>query len=286
MQSSYRMNIYRPRSPIFIIAYKEICDSSRNRWLAFMGCMFLLLSLSVSFAGSAVTGSLYLPELDSLMSSLSTISVFIIPLAAILLCYDSFVGEEESGTLLLLLSYPLTRSQIIFGKLLGHITVMLVATGFAFGLTAALLLLVGEQYHSGELVMAFAQFLLSSNLLALTFILLSYIVSLKCTEKAKAIGCLLLLWFLFVLIYDLLLLTLLVSDFSFANQLLINVLIAMSPTDLYRAINLVAIEGEGANSLAMIVSTDWGLSAMYLLFLLWIVVLTFISHRIFKGKPL
>lgn len=281
------MKMNRPRSPILIIAYKEICDSSRNRWLAFMGSMFLLLSLSVSFAGSAVTGSLYLPELNSLMSSLSTISVFIIPLAAILLCYDSFVGEEEAGTLLLLLSYPLTRSQIIFGKLLGHITVMLVATGFAFGFTAALLLLVGEQYHSAELVAAFAQFLLSSNLLALTFILLSYIVSLKCTEKAKAIGCLLLLWFLFVLIYDLLLLTLLVSDFSFANQYLINILIAMSPTDLYRAINLVAIEGDGASGgLAMIATTDWGLSAMYALFLLWIVSLTFISHRIFKRKPL
>ncbi|MEC4728016.1 ABC transporter permease [Shewanella sp. D64] len=281
------MNMNRPRSPILIIAYKEICDSSRNRWLAFMGSMFLLLSLSVSFAGSAVTGSLYLPELNSLMSSLSTISVFIIPLAAILLCYDSFVGEEEAGTLLLLLSYPLTRSQIIFGKLLGHITVMLVATGFAFGFTAALLLLVGEQYHSAELVAAFAQFLLSSNLLALTFILLSYIVSLKCTEKAKAIGCLLLLWFLFVLIYDLLLLTLLVSDFSFANQYLINILIALSPTDLYRAINLVAIEGEGASGgLAMIATTDWGLSAMYALFLLWIVSLTFISHRTFKRKPL
>ncbi|GIU16244.1 ABC copper transporter permease NosY [Shewanella sp. MBTL60-112-B2] len=252
-----------------------------------MGSIFLLLSLSVSFAGSAVTGSLYLPELDSLMSSLSTISVFIIPLAAILLCYDAFVGEEEAGTLLLLLSYPLTRSQIIFGKLLGHISVMLVATGCAFGLTAGLLLLVGEQYHSGELVAAFAQFVLSSNLLALTFILLSYIVSLKCTEKAKAIGCLLLLWFLLVLIYDLLLLTLLVSDFSFANQFLINVLIALSPTDLYRAINLVAIEGEGASgSLAMIATTDWGLSGMYGLFMLWIGSLTLICHRIFKGKPL
>ncbi|MCG9728425.1 ABC transporter permease [Shewanella sp. Isolate13] len=281
------MQMNRLKSPILIIAHKEICDSSRNRWLTFMGSIFLLLSLSVSFAGSAVTGSLYLPELDSLMSSLSTISVFIIPLAAILLCYDSFVGEEEAGTLLLLLSYPLTRSQIIFGKLLGHITVMLTATGVAFGLTAALLLLVGEQYDGGELVAAFMQFLLSSNLLALTFILLSYIVSLKCTEKAKAIGCLLLLWFLFVLIYDLLLLTLLVSDFSFANQFLINILIAMSPTDLYRAINLVAIEGEGATgSLAMIATTDWGLSAMYGLFLLWITSLTFISHRIFKRKPL
>ncbi|MGS0828154.1 ABC transporter permease [Shewanella sp. 0m-8] len=281
------MYINKLTSPILIIAYKEICDSSRNRWLAFMGSMFLVLSLSVSFAGSAVTGSLYLPELNSLMTSLSTISVFIIPLAAILLSYDSFVGEDESGTLLLLLSYPLTRMQILFGKLLGHVTVMFVATGAAFGLTAVLLMLLGDHYHKGELISAFVQFLISSNLLALTFILISYIVSLKSTEKAKAIGGLLLIWFLFVLIYDLLLLTILVSDFSFANQYVINTLIAMSPTDLYRAINLVAIDGSSASgSLAMIATTDWGLPSMYALLLLWIVSLTGLSHQIFKRKPL
>ncbi|RTR40415.1 copper ABC transporter permease [Shewanella canadensis] len=277
----------RITSPVLIIASKEICDSSRNRWLGFMGSIFLLLSLSVTFAGSAVTGSLYLPELASLMSSLSTISVFIIPLAAILLSYDSFVGEDESGTLLLLLSYPLTRLQILCGKLLGHMTVMLLATSFAFGLTAILLLLIGEQYQVAELIGAFAQFLLSSNLLALTFILFSYIVSLKSTEKAKAVGCLLLVWFLFVLIYDLLLLTILVSDLSFVNQYVVNILIALSPTDLYRAINLMAIEGSDARgSLAMISQTDWGLSGMYALMLLWVVLLSWISHGIFKRKRL
>ncbi|ABV35104.1 copper ABC transporter, permease protein [Shewanella sediminis HAW-EB3] len=274
-------------SPVLIIASKEICDSSRNRWLAFMGSIFLLLSLSVTFAGSAVTGSLYLPELASLMSSLSTISVFIIPLAAILLSYDSFVGEDESGTLLLLLSYPLTRLQILCGKLLGHMTVMLLATSFAFGVTAILLLLIGEQYQVAELIGAFAQFLLSSNLLALTFILFSYIVSLKSTEKAKAVGTLLLVWFLFVLIYDLLLLTILVSDLSFANQYVVNILIALSPTDLYRAINLMAIEGgDGRGSLAMLTETDWGLPGMYVLMLLWIALLSWISHGIFKRKRL
>lgn len=277
----------RITSPVLIIAIKEICDSSRNRWLGFMGSIFLLLSLSVTFAGSAVTGSLYLPDLTSLMSSLSTISVFIIPLAAILLSYDSFVGEDESGTLLLLLSYPLTRLQILCGKLLGHMTVMLLATSFAFGLTAILLLLIGEQYQVAELIGAFAQFLLSSNLLALTFILFSYIVSLKSAEKAKAVGTLLLVWFLFVLIYDLLLLTILVSDFSFVNQYVVSTLIALSPTDLYRAINLMAIEGSGARgSLAMISQSDWGLSGMYALMLLWIALLSWISHGIFKRKRL
>ncbi|WP_394147725.1 ABC transporter permease [Shewanella atlantica] len=277
----------RPASPVLIIAAKEIRDSSRNHWFGFMAGIFLLLSLSVTFAGSAAGGSLHLPTLVSLMSSLSTLSVFIIPLAAILLSYDSFVGEDESGTLLLLLSYPLSRTQILGGKLLGHMAVMLLATSFSFGLTAMLLLLIGEQYQVVGLIGAFAQFLLSSNLLALIFILFSYIVSLKCTEKAKAVGCLLLVWFLFVLIYDLLLLAILVSDLSFVNQYIVNALIAFNPTDLYRAINLMAVEGgDAGGSLAVIAQSDWGVSGMYLLMLLWIALLSWISHRIFQRKHL
>ncbi|MGS0727633.1 ABC transporter permease, partial [Shewanella sp. 0m-11] len=99
-------------SPVCVIAKKEIQDSLRNRWVLFISLIFLILSLSVTFAGSAVAGHLALPQLDALISSLSTISVFIIPLAAMLVSYDAFVGEDESGTLLLLLSYPITRLQI------------------------------------------------------------------------------------------------------------------------------------------------------------------------------
>ena len=151
------MNSIQLTSPVWVIASKELRDSLRNRWILFMGCIFMMLSLSVTFAGSAVTGELALPPLANLMSSLSTTAVFIIPLAAILLSYDSFVGEQEAGTLLLLLSYPVSRSQILMGKLLGHCLVMFITTSCAFGLTAILLIMLGEQYATDEVVSVFMQ---------------------------------------------------------------------------------------------------------------------------------
>lgn len=247
----------------------------------------MMLSLSVTFAGSAVTGELALPPLANLMSSLSTTAVFIIPLAAILLSYDSFVGEQEAGTLLLLLSYPVSRSQILMGKLLGHCLVMFITTSCAFGLTAILLIMLGEQYATDEVVSVFMQFIISSNLLALTFILLGYIVSIRATEKAKAVAGLLFVWFLLVLIYDLLLLTVLVSDVAFMDKPLLNILIALNPTDLYRAMNLVAVDAKGTGAaLSMIADIDLSLSVMYLLMLGWISSLLFISQKLFSGKPL
>lgn len=274
-------------SPVWVIASKELRDSLRNRWILFMGGMFMMLSLSVTFAGSAVTGELALPPLANLMSSLSTTAVFIIPLAAILLSYDSFVGEQEAGTLLLLLSYPVSRSQILMGKLLGHCLVMFITTSCAFGATAGLLLAAGSEYSASQVVEVFAKFILSSNLLALTFILIGYIVSLRATEKAKAVAGLLFVWFLLVLIYDLLLLSVLVSDVGFMDKQLLNILIALNPTDLYRAINLVALDHHSSGAaLSMIADIDLSATAMYLIMFCWIGILLLISQKSFSAKPL
>ena len=38
--------------------------------------------------------------------SLSSLTIFLVPLIALLLSHDAIVGEAERGTLLLLLSYP------------------------------------------------------------------------------------------------------------------------------------------------------------------------------------
>nr|WP_237162509.1 ABC transporter permease subunit [Shewanella halifaxensis] len=272
-------------SPVCVIAKKEIQDSLRNRWVLFISLIFLILSLSVTFAGSAVAGHLSLPELNALISSLSTISVFIIPLAAMLASYDAFVGEDESGTLLLLLSYPISRTQILMGKLVGHSLIMSATITFAFGVTLVLLLLLGDNYQPQLLLVQFGQFIFSSILLAIAFILLGYIVSLKSSEKAKAVASVLLVWFMFVLIYDLLLLTILVADLSFFNQYIINALIALNPTDLYRAINLIGME-TGNGSLALFASSAWGLSALYGIMLLWLVILVVITGQMFKRRSL
>jgi Cu-processing system permease protein len=270
-------------SPVLIIAAKEIKDSFRNRWISFISLIFIILSFSVTFAGSAITGTLTFPELNNLITSLSTIAVFIIPLAAILLSYDAFVGEDESGTLLLLLSYPLTRSQIILGKLIGHGSVMLLSSLIAFGGTGVLLVILGDDYGAVDTMLVFAQFIFSSFLLALTFILIGYLVSIRATEKARAVGSLLFVWFLFVLLYDLLLLAVLVADLSFMNQTVINLLIALNPTDLYRAVNIMVIGTHGG--LSLFNDTSWALEGLYCSMIVWIWVLMALANYLFRRKP-
>ena len=58
--------------------------------------------------------------LDVSVVSRTSLSVYLLPLIALLLAFDALVGEFERGTMLLLLSYPVARWQVVMGKFSGH----------------------------------------------------------------------------------------------------------------------------------------------------------------------
>jgi Cu-processing system permease protein len=272
---------------IQVVAMKEFKDNLRNRWLGLMAGILLILSLCVSFMGSAVSGTVVLLESAQIFSGLVTLAVFILPLGAILLSYDSFVGERESGTLLLLLTYPLARWHLVCGKLLGHAYVMITACVMGFGTTALLLLAFVEEHARHALIIGFIHLIFSGILLSLVFVLLGYCVSLSVREKAKALGVLLLLWFVLVLVYDLVLLTALVSLAEVFNRQLFNLLILINPTDLFRALNLLANPADSLSaksSLALIAQTGMGPVLMYAMLATWIGLLGLLASWIFSRQ--
>lgn len=276
-------------SLIVTIAAKEFKDNLRNRWLWMMTGILLLLSLSVGFMGSSISGSLVIFEPAQILSGLVTLSVFMLPLGAILLSYDSFVGEKESGTLLLLLTYPLTRWHIVCGKLLGHACVLAVACILGFGITGFILGMLTEVHIRLPILIGFIHLISSGILLSLVFVLLGYWISLMVREKAKALGILLVLWFALVLVYDLVLLTALVGLADTLNRTLFNVLILLNPSDLFRALNLLAGSSEtlaAKSSLALIAQTGIGLPLMYGLLMCWIGLLLLGCFWIFNHQDI
>jgi len=91
---------------ILLIAWKEIQECLRNRWVVAMTLLLAALALSLTFLGSAPTGNVGTSALDVVIVSLSSLTIFVIPLVALLISHDAIVGEMERGTMLLLLSYP------------------------------------------------------------------------------------------------------------------------------------------------------------------------------------
>lgn len=268
---------------IATIAAKEFIDGFRHRWLVFASLIFALLSLAVTFLGPAIGGSFALPQLPTTISALATLAAFIIPLIAILLGHDAFVGEQEGGTLLLLLSYPISRWQLLLGKALGQGAILTATVVIGFGIT--MIALIGLQVAGVvELLAAFAVFMLAASLLAWAFLLLSYCVSLLVSSKGRALVVSALLWFVLVLLYDMVLLSLIVAE---AKGGIIRGLILFNPVDLFRLVNLLFVGDVSVSGvLSLITNNSISVPLMWASFGLWIAALLGIGHWLFKRKAI
>jgi len=223
---------------ILIVARKEVQEGLRNRWVLATTLLLAALALSLTFLGSAPTGNVGVRALDVVIVSLSSLTIFLLPLIALLISHDAIVGEMERGTMLLLLSYPVARWQVLLGKFVGHLSILAFATLLGYGAAAGALAATGEAIDR-ESWTAFASMIGSSILLGAAFIAVGYLVSALVRERGTAAGIAIGIWLVFVLIYDMALLGLLVVDQGqVLSGGLLNALLLLNPTDAYRLFNL------------------------------------------------
>ncbi|PJI37322.1 ABC transporter permease subunit, partial [Ferrovibrio sp.] len=186
---------------ILNIAAKEIQEGLLNRWVLATTLLLLALSLTLSFLGSAPTGNVGVRALDVVIVSLSSLSIFLLPLIALLISYDAVVGEIERGTMLLLLSYPVARWQVLVGKFFGHLAILGFATILGYGAAAVALWLSGSAIDA-ESWAAFAALIGSSVMLGAVFIALGYLVSTQVRDRGTAGGIAIGIWLGLVLLFD------------------------------------------------------------------------------------
>jgi len=272
---------------LWTIALKELRDGFRNRWVAAAIVLLGILALVLSILGSAPTGSVRVSALDISVISLASLSVYLIPLIALMLSYDALVGEFERGTMMLLLAYPVTRWQIIMGKFLGHLLILLIAILVGYGGTVVALTLATDSGTEGW--QAYATMMASSLVLGAVFIALGYLISVLVRERATAVGAAIGLWLVFVVLYDLLLFGALTMDEGQQiGQQLFSMLMLVSPTDTYRVLNLSLFEGVSEAAGIAGVASEAGLSATLLVgsMLLWIVLPLVGTLLVFQRREL
>lgn len=223
---------------IFIIAGKEIRDGMRNRWVVATTLLLAALALTLAFLGAAPTGMVKVSPLEITIVSLSSLTIFLLPLIALLLSYDAIVGEVDRGTMALLLAYPVSRLQVILGKFAGHIAVLAFATILGYGAAGAAIALTGATIEP-EAWRAFAAMIGSSVLLGAVFVSLGYFISTVVRDRGTAAGMAIGVWLVFVLLYDMALLGLLVADQGkTVTVATLNWLLLLNPADAYRLLNL------------------------------------------------
>lgn len=223
---------------ILIVARKEIQEGLRNRWVLATTLLLAALALTLTFLGSAPTGNVGADALDVVIVSLSSLTIFLVPLIALLISHDAIVGEMERGTMLLLLSYPIGRWHVILGKFIGHLAILSFATLVGYGAAAAALAATGVAIDAASW-WAFLSMILFSVMLGAVFVAIGYLVSALVAERGTAGGIAIGVWLFFVLIYDMALLGMLVVDQGRTiSGGTLNVLLLLNPTDAYRLLNL------------------------------------------------
>ena len=273
---------------LMVIAGQEIRDGFRNKWIIAMTLLLAGFALSLTLLGSAPTGTVGTSSLLVTVVSLSSLTIFLIPLIALMLSYDAVIGEVERGTLLLLLSYPLARWHAIAGKFLGHLIILTFATVVGYGSAGAVLLLQGVEAANANWF-AFAAVIGSSVLLGAAFLAIGYLVSTIVKERATAAGIAVGVWLFFVLIYDMALLGLLVADGGEGISAgLFNALLLANPTDAYRLFNLAGFEGMATFTGTIGLSANAEFSPLSLLIVQfsWIIVPLGLATLLFQRKEI
>lgn len=266
---------------MFTIARLELLIARRNMWVATSVILMALFTVVLTLAGGAPTGTLGIDPLTVAVTSITTLSVYLIPLIGLLLSFDAIAGESERGTLALSLTYPLSRAEILIGKFLAHFAVLGFAIAVGLGLTAALTI---WQYGAADLSFApLAKLFVTSLALGAAFLGIGYLVSSMVRQTGVASGIVIIIWLVCVVLYDLGLLGALVADDggTFTKEVFPWLLVA-NPADAFRLINMPELSVSELASGIGAAGDASGTAGQLLSLLLWPILALFFAWVAFR----
>jgi len=188
---------------MWTIIKKEFMDSVRNKWIIAMTAVFVILALIVSYFGSVYFGEISddltgFQEFSVTIGFMAAISTILISIIALMLGYGAIVGEKERGSMDLLLSMPITRIESFVSKFLGLSLVLFISIFLGFGSAG---IVIGAFAGSADFPL-YLLFLAGTFLIGLVFLSVAMLLSSLMKKRSTALGGAVLIWFLFVWIYD------------------------------------------------------------------------------------
>jgi Cu-processing system permease protein len=245
------------------LAGREYRLAARRRWTLGATVLFAVFSTGVVAFGASAAGPV---QYDAMLATLIELGVYLVPLVALAVGYDTIVGPAETGSLQLVRSLPTPAWTIVVGKYAGRAAALggAMLVGFAPGMALVAL------WVSPGAVGGYAAFVVAALLAACSFLALGVLISTVFTERTRALGAALLTWLWFVLLHDLVALGA-IASLSLSGPG-VSVAVLANPVDCFRVLALSQVEvvngGFGAVMQQAGLSTPLVLAAM----LAWIAV--------------
>lgn len=271
---------------ITTIGRQELVINIRNRWTVVFAVVFGVLVLAISYFGFVTSGMVGFQGFARTSASLLNLVLYIIPLVALIMGTLSFTSQNNASELLF--SQPVSRTDILLGKLSGLFISMLTATLLGFGLGG----LVIAAWAGTQGATRYPVLIAFSLFLALIFLSLSALISALCGRKTRAFGVALFAWFFFVLFYDLLVMG---STFFFkertANVFIFGSLFG-NPVDMVRIASLMVLDGKdifgvgGAALLRFLGGPTISLILLVLSLALWTIIPLLVAQRVLRRQDI
>ncbi len=168
---------------IYDIARQELVINIRNKWTIIFAVVFGALVVSISYFGIMTEGFSGMQSFTRTSASLLNLVLYIVPLVALTMGTLSFTGDK--GSTELLFSQPLTRSEVLLGKLLGVFFSIALSMLIGFTLAGAIVIAaIGAEGFS-----RYVLFVVLSLALSLVFLSIAVLAGLRGLYGWLALHC-------------------------------------------------------------------------------------------------
>ena len=222
-----------------VVAREEFRQALESRWLFGFTALLAALVLGLSFFGMAQSREVGFQGFARVTLSLMNLVLFIVPLTGLMLGVTSVTGG--SGALPLLLAQPVSRREVLTGKLVGLGGALTVAQLVGFGGGGIVVALSA----GADQVRGFAALTGLSIALGWLMVSTSLMIAVLRPDRLQAMSTALFLWLLLVVAYDLVVLgaTTLLGGLPLQRVLVPALL--LNPVDIARVLTTLAV-GSGA----------------------------------------
>lgn len=221
---------------ITTVMKKEVRDALNSKWLLVYAGVFAALALGLSYLGQENLGSLGFENFSRTTASILNLCLLLAPLIALSLGAGAIAGERDRGTLTYILAQPLNRWELVLGKFAGLFASIGIATTAGFGLAGAVIAI----YASTMDVSTYLLFLVLVLALIAVMTGIGLVASVVSQTRVQALSLALLVWFVAVLLFDLVLIGM-VSAASLGGGALLLALLA-NPVEIVRVLAIIHLE--------------------------------------------
>jgi len=222
-----------------VVAREEFRQALESRWLFGFTALLAALVLGLSFFGMAQSREVGFQGFARVTLSLMNLVLFIVPLTGLMLGVTSVTGG--SGALPLLLAQPVSRREVLAGKLVGLGAALTVAQLVGFGGGGVVVALSA----GADQVRGFAALAGLSIALGWLMVSTSLMIAVLRPDRLKAMSTALFLWLLLVVAYDLVVLGATTILNGLPLQRVLVPALLLNPVDIARVLTTLAV-GSGA----------------------------------------